>query len=149
MIQFSISIQFNSIWSIDRNLSCVTSPGQRRPGNDSHEGVLRIPQTIITGTSPPDCLLSYPRHSLSGGILPLCRDKVGVFCSPSWQGKIKRTLFMMVKRANKHICKILGNLNKFEMQNTKLHFAELYIDRGVYYQCDGKISPKRFKKCIK
>ena len=28
-----------------------------------------------------DCLVSYPGHSLVG-ILTLCRDAVGVFCSP-------------------------------------------------------------------
>ena len=35
---------------------------------------------MITGTSPSDCLVSYPRHSL-GGILPLCRGAVSVFYS--------------------------------------------------------------------
>ena len=48
------------------------------------EEVLRIPQiSSITGTSPADCLVSYPGHSLGGGVLPLCRDAVGVFCIPS------------------------------------------------------------------
>ena len=34
---------------------------QSGPGSDGNEGVLRIPQT-----SPSDCLVSYPRHSLGG-----------------------------------------------------------------------------------
>ena len=42
--------------------------------------VLCIPQnSSITGISPSDCLVSYPRHSL-GWILPLCRGAVCVFC---------------------------------------------------------------------
>ena len=39
------------------------------------------------GTSPSDCLVSYPGHSLGGGVLPLCRGAVGVFYSPSRLGK--------------------------------------------------------------
>ena len=53
-----------------------------KPTYSSSEGVLRIPQSSsITGTSPSDCLVSYPGHSL-GGILPLCRGTVGVLYSP-------------------------------------------------------------------
>ena len=37
--------------------------GQSGPGSNGKEGVLRIPQgPNVTGTSPSDCLLSYPRH---------------------------------------------------------------------------------------
>ena len=40
-------------------------PGQSGPGSNGNEGVLRIPQSpSITGTSPSDCLVSYPGHSL-------------------------------------------------------------------------------------
>ena len=42
-IQFIISIQFSSIWPIDRTLSSATIPGQSGPGSDGNEGVLRIP----------------------------------------------------------------------------------------------------------
>ena len=37
----------------------------------------------ITGTSPSDCLMSYPSHSLGGWGFSyhLCRDTVGVFYS--------------------------------------------------------------------
>ena len=88
-IQFSISTQFNSILNIDRTLSGATTPGQSGPKSDSNKGVLRIPQSsIITGTSPSDCLMSYPGHSLRGGVLPLCRETVGVFYSPSQLNKI-------------------------------------------------------------
>ena len=64
-------------------LSGATTPAQRGPGSDGKEGVLYIPQTSsITGTSPSDCLVSYPRHTL-GVVLPLCNKAVDVFYSPS------------------------------------------------------------------
>ena len=67
-----------------RALSGVTTPGQSGPGSNGHEGVLRIPQSFSTaGTSPSDCLVSYPGHLLEGGVLPLCRGAVGVFYNPS------------------------------------------------------------------
>ena len=43
--QFSISIQFSSIWQIGRTLSGATTPGQSGPGSDGKKGVLRIPQS--------------------------------------------------------------------------------------------------------
>ena len=50
---------------MDMALSGATTPGQSGPGSDGNEGVLRIPQSpSITGTSPSDCLVSYPGHSL-------------------------------------------------------------------------------------
>ena len=72
---------------MDRALSDATTQGQSGPGSDDYEGVLRIPQSSSTaGTSPSDCLVSYPGHSLVG-VLPLCRGAVSVFYSPSWLGK--------------------------------------------------------------
>ena len=45
-----------------------TIQGQSEPGSNGNEGVLRIPQSsIIAGTSPIDCLVSYPGQSLRGG----------------------------------------------------------------------------------
>ena len=62
-IQLSISIQFSSIWPIDRTLSSATTPGQSGPGSDGNEEVLHIPQSSrFTGASPSDCLVSYPGH---------------------------------------------------------------------------------------
>ena len=67
-IQFSISMQFSSIWPLDRALLDATTPGQSGSGSDGNEGVLCIPQSSsITGTSPSDCLVSYPGHSLGVG----------------------------------------------------------------------------------
>ena len=40
----------------------------------------------ITGTLPSDCLMSYPGHFLcvwECGVLPMCREAVGVFYSQS------------------------------------------------------------------
>ena len=64
--QFSLaSVQFSSIWPIDRTLSGATTLGQSGPESDGNEEVLYIPQSSsITGASPPDCLVSYPGHSL-------------------------------------------------------------------------------------
>ena len=45
----------------------TTTPDQSRPESNGCEEVLRIPQcSSITGTSPSDCLVSYPEHSLVG-----------------------------------------------------------------------------------
>ena len=56
-----------------RPLSGATTPDQSGPGSDGNKGVLRIAQsTSITGTSPSDCLVSYPGHTLGlGGGLTL------------------------------------------------------------------------------
>ena len=79
------AIQFDSIWPIDRTLSDATTLGQSGPGSNGNEEVLHIPQSSsITRTSPSDCIVSYPGHSLGGGGLPHCREAVHVFYnSPS------------------------------------------------------------------
>ena len=52
-------------------MSGATTPGQSGPGSDSNEEVLHIRQSSsITGTSPSDCLASYPGHSLKRGSYP-------------------------------------------------------------------------------
>ena len=49
-------------------LSGATTLGKSGPGSNGNEGVPRIPQgPSITGTSPSDCLVLYPGHSLGGG----------------------------------------------------------------------------------
>ena len=49
--------------------------GQSVPGSYGNKGVHCIPQSSsITGSSPSDCLVSYPGHSLvGGGLTPLQR----------------------------------------------------------------------------
>ena len=62
---YSVQISNSSIWPINRTLSGVTTLGQSEPGSNGNEGVLCIPQSCsITGASPSDCLVLYPRHSL-------------------------------------------------------------------------------------
>ena len=54
-----------------RTLSDAITLGQSVPGSNGNEGVLHIPQSSsTTGASPSDCLISYPGHSLAGGVLP-------------------------------------------------------------------------------
>ena len=54
-------------------LSGANTPGQSGPGSNGNEGVPINPQgPSITGTSPSDCLVSYPGNSL-GGLTPLQR----------------------------------------------------------------------------
>ena len=55
-----------SIWLLDRTLSCVTTPSQRRPGSDDNEGVLHILQISTAGALPSDCLMSCLGHLLVG-----------------------------------------------------------------------------------
>ena len=87
----TLNMQFTSIWPVDRTLSAATIQGQSGPGSDSNEGLLGIPQcTSNAGTSPSNCLVSYPAHSLSG-VLSLCREVVSVFYSPSRLGKDGRS----------------------------------------------------------
>ena len=101
-IQFSISTQFSSISPIDRTLTGATTPGQSGLGSDGNEEVLCIPQSSsITGASPSDCLVSYLGHSLRE-VLPLCRDTVSVFCSPSQLGQCQAVLIFSILR--KHQC---------------------------------------------
>ena len=58
-------MQLSSIWPIDRGLSGATILSQSGPGSDGFEGLLHIPESSnITGTSPSDCLVSYPGRSL-------------------------------------------------------------------------------------
>ena len=101
--QFGISTQSSSIWPIDRALSGATTPAQSGPESAGKEEVLRIPQSSsIIGTSPSDCLVSYPGLSLKWGVLPLCRDAVGVFYSPSWLDKCTPVLVYKLLTAKMH-----------------------------------------------
>ena len=78
-----------SFFPIDWTLSGATIMGQSEPWSDSNEEVLGIPPcSSTTGTSPSDCLVSCPEHLLMGEV-NLCREAVGVFCSPSRLGKKK------------------------------------------------------------
>ena len=63
----------SSIEPIVRTLSGAITLGQSEPGSDGNEGGLCIRQkSSITQASPPNCLVSYPGHSL-GGLIALQR----------------------------------------------------------------------------
>ena len=86
-IQFCISIQFSSIWPIDRTLLVATTPAQSEPVSDSNEGVLFFFQSSSNyGTSPAYCFVSYNKDTCLR-VLPFCRGVVAIFYSPSRLGK--------------------------------------------------------------
>ena len=81
-IQFSISTQFSSILPIDKTLLGDITLGQSGPGSDGNERVLHIPQSSsIIGTSPSDCLVSYPGHTL-GKSYPSVEMQLVYFTAP-------------------------------------------------------------------
>ena len=86
-IQFNISTQYSSIWSIDKTLSGATTPDHSGPASNGNEGVLRIPQNpSITGTSLSDFLVSYSGHCWIQGrtkITPMYKNKNCFFSSLS------------------------------------------------------------------
>ena len=79
-------MQNSSIWPID-----ATSLGQSGPWSEGNEEVLCIPQSssiteAIRLFSVIEAI-SVIFRTLVGGVLPLCKDAVSVFYSPSWQGQ--------------------------------------------------------------
>ena len=78
-IQFSMSFVYkqfkckkNSFWPIEDTVLHATTPSQSGPGGDGTERVLRIHEiSILTGTSPSDCLVSY--QDTRGSLTPLQR----------------------------------------------------------------------------
>ena len=77
---FALSLNVKQFYLTHR--SGATTPGYSEPGSNGNEGVLHSPQsTSITGASPSDCLVSYPKY------LPFCRDAVGVFLTKTLEEK--------------------------------------------------------------
>ena len=73
------------VLSIDRALSGASTPGHSGPGSDGNEGVLRIPQSSsIVGTSPSDCLVLYPGHSLWGSYPSAEKQSVYSTATANW-----------------------------------------------------------------
>ena len=58
--------------------------------------MLSIPQApSTTGTSPSDCLVFYPGHSLGKEVLPICRGAVSVFYSLSrWAIRCRKKWYL-------------------------------------------------------
>ena len=73
----------SSIWPIDRFLSGATTPAQSGPGTNESEEVLCIPQIYKAGALHSDGLMLYPGPLWGVEVLPLCRDAVNIFHSPS------------------------------------------------------------------
>ena len=81
-IQFSIRTQFSSNQPTDGALSGASTQRPNVPGSDDNKGVLRIHRSSsITGAS--EKVFSFISRTLVVGVLPLCRDAVGVFYIPS------------------------------------------------------------------
>ena len=79
----------SSIWPTDRIQTGTTTLSQSGSGSNGNEGILHIYQSSKTGALPSHGQVSYLGHSLVvmwGGVLPLGRDAVGVFYSPSQLG---------------------------------------------------------------
>ena len=74
-----------SIWPIDRTLSGATTPGQRGPGSMAMKEYSALPKAQLL-LKPHHQIVDCHR-TLVGGVLPLCRDAVGVFCSLSRLGQ--------------------------------------------------------------
>ena len=74
----------NSIRLIDKTSSGPTNPGPGGPGNNGYERVLHIPQTLalLEHHNMIDYCLIQDTHKWG---LPLWREAVGVFQSPSQQ----------------------------------------------------------------
>ena len=76
----------SSIWPIDRTLSGATTPGQNAPKSDCNEGYsafLKAP-ALLKPHHQIFCVIS--RTLVGSRVLPLCRDTVGVFYTPSRLG---------------------------------------------------------------
>ena len=86
-VQFSISIEFNSIWPIDRSLSGATSGPEWnwewwQWRGSPHSTKLQYFWNLTIR------LFSVISGTLDGGVLPFCREAVGVFYSPTRLGKL-------------------------------------------------------------
>ena len=83
-------------------LSGAATLGHGGPGSDGNEVVLHILQSSCnTGTSPSDCLVSYPRHLL-GRVLPA-----------DWA----KNYFLFILFFLRKSCMICGN------RNDTIHYA--------------------------
>ena len=88
-----------SIWLIHRTLSSATTAGLSGLGSDGNEGIIRIPQSSsISVGSPWDFLVSYQNTRCWGRELLFWRDAVGVFYSPSRQGRFHLLSVGLVNR---------------------------------------------------
>ena len=116
-------MQFSSIQPIDRAQTGATILRQSGPGRNGKERVLQIPQSSsITGTSPSDCLVSYPGHSLGGGFSSSAEvQSVYSTISADWaryRVNIKTVLFQMIQFS---ISTQFRGQNSFILSNSVWH----------------------------
>ena len=81
---YRVETSNHSIWPIHRTLSGATTPGQSGHGSNGYKGVLRHSpklQYYWSLTIRLFCVIS--RILVGEGVLPLCREAVRVFYSPS------------------------------------------------------------------
>ena len=123
-IQFCLSMQFISVWPIDRTLWGAITPGQSRTGSDSNEEY-----SNTTGTSPSDCLVPYPGSSLVG-VLSVCSEAVCVFYSPNRLGKRK------------------GKMKTKTFHNYKVQYQKLVINWSRWLLAAARKGKGSFNKSI-
>ena len=83
---FCLVKQFSLAYVCRLAVSGAITLGQSEPGSNGNEGVFLIPQSpSITGTSLSDSLVSYPGHSMIGGLTPLYSCSRCIY-SPNRQG---------------------------------------------------------------
>ena len=102
-IQFSISMRFNSIWSIDRTLSGATTQGPKWTWEQWRwNGTLHFPK-LQNYWNLTIRLYSVINRTLIrwSGVLPLCWEAVSVFYSSSWLGNTLMLRGTILKNSEK------------------------------------------------
>ena len=85
-------------------LSGATTQGQSGPGSHGNQGVLCIPQSSsIAGTSPSDCLMPYPGHSLVVGGSYLSAEMLSVYSIAPADWAIEKWKTRWNKRAESRV----------------------------------------------
>ena len=68
----------------------LTHPGLSGPGSNDNEGILHIPQSFRTDTLLLDAVYCHKKDTLCQWLVAYyCRGAVGVFYSPSREGRLK------------------------------------------------------------
>ena len=117
------------IWSIDRTLSGATTPGQSRPGSDGNERVLCIPQiSSFTGSSPSDCLMIYPGHSL-GKSYPSAEIQLVYSSAPADWAIMLTSIFLYLN---------------FECFLTATHFDHYLEEQHILFVCHASLGISLF-----
>ena len=156
-IQFSISSQFSSIYPIEKTLSGASTPDQSRPGSDSNEGVLHVPQSpCITGTSPSDCFVSYP-GDLLGESYPSAK-KQSVYSTAPAEGAINFLVLWVIclrsslthfKNEPEYLTRSWGFTD--EISPTKFGFEKLYSTSEIHFSLISAclmVNAFSFPKCL-